>query len=356
MDPKITFEEVEFSALAPDLQAHVNQLEAAQDDRFLYFKNATLVRAEVNKNRDEVSEEGLQELAATLPMTAIDLEHDHQKVIGFYTAARVLDKSLSTDGLIFKNRFPKEAEGVRDGSYLKSIEASADKAQCTECQKFFEGRAQYCEHLAGRTAVRKLFGLKAQGGAVTKRPAGTNTAFDANSIMLIASLPDEKPDDKEDDEDEDKSEDKKPFAEGAQRAAQRFMASVDLLTANPRSQTRLASPILAPLLWDPNEAQIKSMVDAAVKHAMSTWASSQTAQASHDLEASETKFGQLLESVRKELTDKLAAVEAAQEAIRSRLDANKEGKTGGVFGLGLSWLESSQQQEEPKPITWMPQQ
>ena len=62
------------------------------------------------------------------------------------------------------------------------------------CATEFESAADYCEHLSNRRkngAVRHLSGLKARGGAITRKPAGTNTRFDPNHIYVVAAHQDE---------------------------------------------------------------------------------------------------------------------------------------------------------------------
>ena len=185
--------ELTFSLVAPaDLEASIQTLAAQQQSaRLLYFKNAVLARAETNANRDNVDDEGLNAVAATLPMTAIDLEHRLKQVVGFYTAARVMDHALYCDGVIFADRFPDEAKGVQDGTYRLSIEAKAKEAICSMCKGSFQRERDYCAHLVAKVtsgATRLMRGLIAKGGAITRIPAGTNTSFDPHQIELVASL------------------------------------------------------------------------------------------------------------------------------------------------------------------------
>lgn len=185
--------ELTFSLVAPaDLEASIQTLAAQERSaRLLYFKNAVLARAETNANKDNIDDDGLNQVASTLPMTAIDLEHRRKQIVGFYTAARVADHALYCDGVIFADRFPDEAKGVQDGTYRLSIEAKAENAICSMCNSVFESAQDYCAHLSSQLtsgATRLMRGLTAKGGAITKIPAGTNTGFDPRQIELVASL------------------------------------------------------------------------------------------------------------------------------------------------------------------------
>lgn len=185
-EQKFTIEEI----TPRDLPEKIGALINASAGRLLRFRNAVLARAEVNKNNDEISEEGLAEVAATLPLLAIDVEHNAQQVVGYYTDARSNGK-LATDGVIFADRFPNVAQGILDGSYRLSIEATAKEATCSVCGTAFAHERDYCDHLTSRKttgAVRKLKGLRAVGGAVTRSPAGSQTEFDPSQITLLASI------------------------------------------------------------------------------------------------------------------------------------------------------------------------
>lgn len=183
---KFTLEEVDVSALP----APLNKVIAARSGRLLRFRNAVLARAEVNRNNDELDEQGLAQLAASIALLPIDEEHKKTAIIGYYTDARA-NGALHTDGIIFADRFPHLAEGIVSGAYRLSIEAVAEQAECSVCGGVFRTEDEYCDHLRNRHAtgaVRKLRGLKAVGGAITKNPAGTNTTFDPNHIEILASF------------------------------------------------------------------------------------------------------------------------------------------------------------------------
>ena len=158
--------------------------------RSLYFKNAVLAAAEVNGNRDQLTEENLVELAKTLPGTPIDIEHIPHKIVGVFTDAHVSQSKLLTNGVIWVKRFPDHAQKVINGKYKLSITASAKVARCSICNNEFRNASEYCEHLRNRfstNAIRSFSGMKAEGGALTTNPAGTNTGFDSSQIYLVAS-------------------------------------------------------------------------------------------------------------------------------------------------------------------------
>lgn len=167
----------------------------AADDggELLRFRNAILVVAEENQNRDVILEEELQNLAATLPGRAIDYDHQWQRTIGVFTEAHVVQVGgtwgLSVGGLIWADRFPEEAQSVKEGRLSLSIEADASTAECSICGGIFERTLDYCEHLFDRArygASRILHGLRAVGGGLTPHPAGTGTDFDLSKAYFVA--------------------------------------------------------------------------------------------------------------------------------------------------------------------------
>jgi uncharacterized Zn finger protein (UPF0148 family) len=171
-------------------------LQASGEGSLLVFKSAILCRAEVNKNYDEILPEGIIELSATIGGRPIDVDHNEAMNIGVFTAGRpiVADgvPALSVDGMVWADRFPDEARGIREGAYPLSVEADAKTAKCSVCGGTYTTASEYCEHLRSRRvskAIRKLGGLKAVGGAITvkTRPAGTGTKFDPASIYFVAS-------------------------------------------------------------------------------------------------------------------------------------------------------------------------
>lgn len=172
----------------------VSFLVAADDGgEILRFRNAILVVAEENQNQDVILEEELQNLAATLPGRAIDYDHQWQRTVGVFTEAHVVQVGgtwgLSVGGLIWADRFPEEAKDVTEGRLKLSIEADASTAECSVCGGVFERALDYCEHLFNKAkygAKRILHGLKAVGGGLTPRPAGTSTDFDMSNVYFVA--------------------------------------------------------------------------------------------------------------------------------------------------------------------------
>ncbi len=154
----------------------------------LRFKNAVLCTIGINKNNDSIDEQGVRELAETMPFRAIDDEHNETKVIGFFVNPRGEDNDtrLVTDGIVYADRFAEIVAQVQSGVKKLSVEASAQKAVCSVCNGEFTSSVDYCKHLKDKTAVRKLYGLKAKGGATVFHPAW-DTSFDANGFVMIAS-------------------------------------------------------------------------------------------------------------------------------------------------------------------------
>lgn len=140
------------------------------------FRNAVLARAEVNKNKDGLTAENIDELAATLPLMPINLEHEGSQIRGFFTAARNVSGALMVDGIVFARHFPENVKDILDNKLRLSIEGFAKATRIINGVRWFEG-------------------LKAIGGALTERPAGSNTGFQNSSVLMIASEqePEEEP-------------------------------------------------------------------------------------------------------------------------------------------------------------------
>lgn len=170
-------------------------VEATEDDgEILLFKNAVLCREAVNANQDEIAAGEIENLANTIAGRPIDNEHEERDIRGVFTAGRKVDRNgipaLSVDGLIWVDRYPQEANDVRSGRRKLSIEAVADSAECSVCNQMFARSSEYCDHLRNKRktgAVRRLFGLKAKGGALTYSPAEKQAGFDIARIMMVAS-------------------------------------------------------------------------------------------------------------------------------------------------------------------------
>jgi len=181
------------SPVTDDVLAELNNLLGAEMDKneILKFSGAFLARQEVNKNNDELNDENLAEIAATLPLKAIDYEHQEDKIVGLFIKGVVKGDGVATDGIIYARRHPQVALGIINGTHKLSIEANAKEAICSVCGGSFAKASEYCEHLVGRLkgsgAVRRFKGLVAEGGAVTANPAGTGTEIPGDSIVMIAS-------------------------------------------------------------------------------------------------------------------------------------------------------------------------
>ncbi len=168
------------------------------DPRILKFENVVLARPETNKNRDNVNDEGILELANTIAGTPLDVDHDVTKNIGMFTAGRVGDQGeLRVDGMIWLDRCDKmgvDPQDVLDERFGLSIEADASTAECSVCHQVHTNANDYCSHIINlrskirHGADRVLRGLRAIGGALTRKPAGTGTGWDASSgVVFVAS-------------------------------------------------------------------------------------------------------------------------------------------------------------------------
>jgi len=168
-------------------------VEATENGDLLRFRNAILAVQETNKNNDHISEANINELAATLAGRAIDVNHDELSNAGVITAARSIlykgNPAVAIDGLGWRDRYPKEWDGVRAGTHHLSVEADAKKAICSTCRNEFETSSLYCDHLKNRRltgAKRGFIGLKGKGAGITTNPAGTDTRFDREQIFVVA--------------------------------------------------------------------------------------------------------------------------------------------------------------------------
>jgi hypothetical protein len=190
-----THEGIVWSSPTPGDLAPYNAVLGGEPPRgdLIKFSNAILARAERNGNGDVIDAEGVNELAATLALMPLDIDHIPDRVFAFFIDAQVKDNALVTSGIMFARRFPDVVAEVMSGKRHLSIEAHAREAQCSICNEVFANERTYCTHLAGRPnngASRILRGLKATGGGAVKRNAGTETFFDRNGFTLIASLRD----------------------------------------------------------------------------------------------------------------------------------------------------------------------
>ena len=170
------------------------KIRSSEDGRVIYFEDAVLAVAEVNKNLDDISVNNLEELAASIPLQPLDEEHMAQRVVGMFTGGKVIDKEFLTDGCVFASRFPEIAQGILNKSKKLSLSADAETVICGTCGEEFTVMNQTrCSHLSASIQTRRengwtkrYKGLTSDGGAVTDNPAGTGTEF--NKIRLVASI------------------------------------------------------------------------------------------------------------------------------------------------------------------------
>lgn len=168
-------------------------LEAANDGELIRFKNAILAREETNKNGDTISADNINELAASIVGRAIDIDHNRSKNAGIITEAKAgQDKgkaALFVGGLLWRDRYPVEVDGIRKGVNHLSVEAMADVAICSVCQGEFGKSSRYCNHLMARKASgakRAFNGLRGKGMGITPKPAG-DAQFDRDNIFVVAN-------------------------------------------------------------------------------------------------------------------------------------------------------------------------
>lgn len=170
------------------------ELVAGASGSLLIFEGAILARAEVNKNRDEILPEGIDQLAASIGGKAIDIEHDMAANCGIFTGGVAVDdpalgRVLSTSGIIWADRYPEQAAGIQAGTHGLSVEADGQLATCSVCGGQFDNSDVYCKHLRNRResgAKRTVTDLVASGGAVTRRPAGNGTDFSQAQLRFVA--------------------------------------------------------------------------------------------------------------------------------------------------------------------------
>lgn len=167
-------------------------IQATEDGELLRFKNAVLARVEANRNNDELSIENVTELASTLAGRAIDIDHNRKANVGVITSAHAIEggTAVAIDGILWRDRYPDEVDGVQSGTHHLSVEAKAKTAICSKCELKFEGSTDYCDHLKNRKrsgATRRFEGMVGDGAGITSKPAGTRTHFDRSQIFVVAS-------------------------------------------------------------------------------------------------------------------------------------------------------------------------
>jgi len=159
--------------------------------RALYFRNGILARQESNRNKDHLPEEEVDNLARTIGGMPIDDEHQFQDIIGCFTKGSVVEENgrlaVATDGIIWAQRFPGVAREIAEGKRKLSMEVWIGQATCSMCDETFSNKENYCAHLKHREADRILHNVVGFGGAATIKPAGSETLFDADRMMIVAS-------------------------------------------------------------------------------------------------------------------------------------------------------------------------
>ncbi len=188
-----------------DIATWGNPLIAADADGDL-LKNSgvVLAHAERNANGDGITVQNIAELAATLNLKPLDIEHKQEQIVGFFVNPRqrawtkpdgtaVEGGELATDVVIFSKRFPKVVTELRDGTRRPSIEAVSSAAQCSVCNQWFASSKDYCEHLLPFTlggavappTTRYHKNMRAVGGGAVLNPAAKQARFGAD-FMVIA--------------------------------------------------------------------------------------------------------------------------------------------------------------------------
>jgi len=157
------------------------------------FRDAVLVRAEVNKNNDEVDQQGIREIASTLALKPIDRRHNAQEIVGIFIDGQPIenDSAVSTSGLVWAGRWAEVAQDLVADRAMLSVEARAKNAICAECGGVFAAEDEYCDHITrgkGGAAIRRLRGMVADGGAIVPNPAGTDTHIPSQGLLMIAHV------------------------------------------------------------------------------------------------------------------------------------------------------------------------
>lgn len=160
--------------------------------RALYFRNAILAREETNRNKDYLPPEEIANLAKSIGGMPIDDEHQFDEVVGVFTKGKVVQgedglTAVSVDGLVWPQRFPEVSQGLVEGKRQLSMEIWIAAATCGLCSKTFRHKDNYCAHLEHKEARRTCRGVQGFGGALTVKPAGSDTTFDHDSMMVVAS-------------------------------------------------------------------------------------------------------------------------------------------------------------------------
>ena len=168
-------------------------------------QGVSLCHAERNANGDGIGVGNIAELAASLDMMPLDVDHRQDKVIGIFVNPSQQDwdrgdtvlkgGALVSDLVLYARRFPALVQEIRDGKRRPSVEARSTHVSCSECgpDKWFASADEYCDHLqpmliAGRVqdgVTRWHKNMKATGGGAVIHPAGSDTSF-GKSFTVIA--------------------------------------------------------------------------------------------------------------------------------------------------------------------------
>lgn len=179
------------AASEEDILSLQASMEDVPTNEILKFVGACLARAEINLNRDGITDEGIQQLASTIRLMPITNEHDREQPIGVFTKGYVNEDSTEclVDGFVWSGHFPVEADEIKGGTRRLSMDAEAELAVCSACGTPFSTTLEYCEHMRHRArgAVRWLYNLQAVAGGAVKNPAGTGTVFPGREGFVAIS-------------------------------------------------------------------------------------------------------------------------------------------------------------------------
>lgn len=167
-------------------------------------EGVALCHAERNANGDGITTQNIRELAATLNLTPLDVDHKPQEVVGVFVNPRQSDwaspaglisgGALMSDLVLYANRFPNIVADIKAGKRRPSIEARSKQVSCSICggDKWFSTQAEYCDHLMpmlmgsrvddGVTRWHK--DMRAVGGGAVLHPAGTAATFGDNFVVV----------------------------------------------------------------------------------------------------------------------------------------------------------------------------
>lgn len=175
-----------------DLQRWGHPVIAENRAELLKAHDVVLARAERNANGDGITSDNINELASTLALKPLDLDHKQDKVIGMFFNPRAKDNSLVADMLLYASRFPDACNEIQAGTRKPSIEAVSHQVKCSICDRWLDKPTDYCEHLmpllmGSRLAdnvTRYHRNMRATGGGAVLIPAGTDTTFGSQFVTV----------------------------------------------------------------------------------------------------------------------------------------------------------------------------